>query len=351
MVTAVDIGVLALTSGGAKLAAELAPELKARVYLPQRLRDRLNETGSITYFENWNGCVQQAFQKHRGLVFIMAAGIVVRTLAPLLGSKHTDPAVVVMDEKGQFAISLLSGHRGGANELAGRVADICGAVPVITTATDVRGKAAVDVLAEKLNCTLRPLKRVKYFNRLLAEEEYVELYSQWPLPGDMTAGMRVRHWREVASAGNFPSVIVSNRDIEVEGEDYILLTPRNLVVGVGCRKGISAAEVISAVRDTFHLYKLALPAIKTLASVEIKKQERGLIEAAEHLQVPLRFVSREDIHNLAGCYRESEIVKQKIGVGAVCEPSAIHVSRGKLLVPKQKMGRVTVAVAEQPLQW
>lgn len=346
-----NTAVLALTAGGASLALRLAGKLKAAVYLPERLSKAFNNERYVIYFDNWQEAAVEAFRKHRGLIFIMAAGIVVRTLAPLLQSKHCDPAVVVIDEAGKFAVSLLGGHRGGANDLARRAAELCGATPVITTATDVRGKMAVDVLGEKLGCTVYPPGRVKFFNRLLAEEEKVSLYSQWPLPEELTRGMQVQKWDDAADWGKSPSVIVTNRELKPEGENYILLIPLNLVVGVGCRRGVNYQDITGAIIEALSRYKFSVKAIKALASIDIKRNEQGLIKAAEELGVPLHFVTREEINNLDGKYAESDKVRKRIGVGGVCEPAAIQVSRGKLVIPKQVMGQVTVAAAEQPFMW
>jgi cobalt-precorrin 5A hydrolase len=352
MVTAAKVAVVALTAGGAMLANKIAHQLKTEVYVPTRLYKKTIQTSmSVHYFDDFDQCVEQIFGYHRQLIFIMATGIVVRKIAPLLNNKQVDPAVVVMDERANFAISLLSGHQGGANQLAHQVALITGATPVVTTATDVCHRGAVDVLAQKLRCNVYPLRRVKVFNRLLVENQMVNLYCQWPLPTGLNhRGLSLQVWSENI-APFLPAVIITNKLIP-HSEDVIKLRPRNLVVGIGCRRGVTANEVIAAIKFVFARYRLSLLSLKQVASVDLKYDEKGLLEATANLKVPITFVTKSEITSLAGQYHESDIVKKKIGVGAVCEPSALIVSgQGKLIVAKQILGRVTVAVAEQALWW
>lgn len=358
MTTGNKLAVIALTTGGADLAVEIARKLngqfKGNIYLPQRLNS-LPYTYThkyIYYFDDWHQCVKQLFNNHRKLVFIMATGIVVRSIAPLLVSKHQDPGVVVVDETARFVISLTGGHAGGANELANRVAKAIGAVSVITTATDVREKTAVDVMAAKLNCSIYPLGKVKLFNRMIAEGESIQLFCQWQLPDNLFTGLSIRRWEDINSAGNSPSIIISNLRLLPGVGTHIKLRPRNLVLGVGCRKGVTAREIIDGVKRTLANHNLSVLSLKSFASVDIKRNELGLIEASNYFKVPLDMVTREQIIQLTGYYTETKVVKEKIGVGAVCEPAAIQASgRGQLLVPKQIMNRVTVAVAEQSLRW
>lgn len=345
-----NLAVFALTSGGAALAGDLATNLGAHLYLPARLENssvskRLPE--STFFFDYFRKTVSSLFSSYRGFVFIMAAGIVVRTIAPLLRSKYTDPAVVVMDEAGQFAVSLVSGHVGGANELAGRVAVTVGAVPVITTATDVRGKPAVDMLAKQLNCIPVPSGMVKEINRALAEGEPVRLSSRWALPEDLTRGFEIAR---LSSARGWEVII--DRDVGPAQDNTLYLLPRNLVVGVGCRRGVPGDVVIEALDSVFAGLPGGSNRVKIIATIDIKKDEEGIYQAAHHYGLPVKIVSRAAIKELAENYEESEFVKKTLGVGGVCEPAAIIASnRGRVIIPKRKIGPVTVAVAEERLWW
>lgn len=344
-----SIAVLALTAGGAELAKSLAQGLgKVQLYLPQRLQG-LVVSGDTTYFTDWRQMAKEVFQRHQRMIFIMACGIVVRTLAPWLVGKNIDPAVVVLDEKGQFAISLLSGHVGGANELARQVARVTGGTPVITTATDVNGAPAVDLLAQQTSCSPYPASQVKLFNRWLVEGEKVTLFCRWPLPEDLQQGFHyIENLDQLPLTG--PVVYLTNRLTPTTGQPRLLLRPRNLVVGVGCRQGVTLQQVIKAVKTACKLGRFSLLSLACLATVDLKLQEPALQQAAAYFKVPLVAVSREEIAKLEGQFTPSDFVRQKIGVGGVCEPAAMLASSGgQIIVPKQKLGPVTAAIAEARL--
>lgn len=351
MAVAANTAIVALTAGGAMLADKIALHLQAELYLPTRLKEVIHLSTPTYYFDDFSQCVKQLFSSRNQLIFIMATGIVVRKIADLLVDKQVDPAVVVMDERANFAISLLSGHHGGANKLARQLSLISGARPVITTATDVCGKGAVDLLAQSLQCNVYPAQEIKTFNRLLVEDQPVNLYSQWPLPvGLNLEGFLLQSWTDNVDLTP-PAVVITNRLVP-QTTNIIKLRPQNLVVGIGCRRGVTMDEVISAIKSVLTNYELSFYSVKQIATVDLKDNEQGLLAAAAKLKVPIEFVAKKQILGLAGQYQHSDKVQEKIGVGAVCEPAAMIVSRqGKLIVKKQIIGRVTVAVAEQALWW
>lgn len=346
-----NMAIFALTSGGAIQAGKLAQKTGGRLYLPARFQQEntvmTGLPGTTSYFHAFKETVREAFWRYRAFVFVMATGIVVRTIAPLLESKYTDPAVVVVDETGKFAVSLVAGHLGGANELARRVAVILDGTAVITTATDVEGKPAVDILAGQLNCVPFPCNMVKYVNRALAEGESVCLKSRWPLPREAVKGFNTS---KPASEGNW-QVVVDSAPQEVVNKSLYLL-PRNLVIGVGCRRGTPGELILEAVEKVLADIPGGKSRIKALASIDIKKNEAGIKYAAKYYGVPLQIISRGAIEELEGVFEESEFVKKTVGVGGVCEPAAIIASnRGKVIIPKRKIKSVTVAVAEEKLWW
>lgn len=344
------IAVLALTNGGADLAQKLAGLCQdADLYLPQRLTsDRY--PGQTIFYDHWQETVKTVFDQYNQIIFIMATGIVVRTLAPLLQSKRTDPAVVVLDERGQHAISLLAGHLGGANDLARRIAALIGGTAVITTATDVAGVPSLDLLAKELACEVYPFRGIKLFNRLLVEGKPVQIVSPWRLKPEVRQGLTVSHPANCRSQG--PVVYITNQLVPHRGEPRLMLRPRNLVAGVGCRKGVSGAQIIAAIKETFRCSGYSLLSLRALSTVDLKMQEPGLLQAARYFRVPLIEVTREQIQHLTVQYNQSDFVKEQIGVGGVCEPAAITASgRGQIKVPKQKIGPVTVALAEAKLWW
>ncbi|ABO51214.1 cobalamin (vitamin B12) biosynthesis CbiG protein [Desulforamulus reducens MI-1] len=344
------VAVLALTGGGARLAQKLVCLLEdADLYLPERLSSDV-DLSHTAFYRKWQAVVKMIFRQYSQLIFIMATGIVVRTLAPLLQSKRTDPAVVVLDEKGQHAISLLSGHLGGANVLAQRIAVLIGGTAVITTATDVVGVPSLDVLAKALDCGVYPCQRIKLFNRLLVEGEPVQIVSPWAVKPEVMQGLTLSQPDNNRPKG--PVVHITNHLVQHKGEPRLMLRPKNLVAGVGCRKGVSGEQIVTAVKGAFRLADYSLLSLKSLATVDLKMQEPGLLQAASYFRVPLIEVTREQIKNLSVQYTQSDFVKEQIGVGGVCEPAAITASgMGQIKVPKQKIGPVTVAIAEAKLWW
>ncbi len=345
--------ILCLTEQGAELATRLGESLdrNAILYIPKRL-ESLNTKGykkQIKYFENWQEMFSGVFSSYSRIICIMATGIVVRSLSPLLNSKYSDPAVVVVDEKGAFAISLLSGHVGGANTLAKEVADKLSGQAVITTATDVREKPAVDVLAAELTGVALPRENVKLFNRLLVENKTVYMSSPFPLVSTIKQGFVWREWSNDVE----PVVLISPYVQEAGGERQVLqILPRNLVVGVGCRKGVTLEEVTTALRETLNKYSIDERCIKTLATIDFKGEEEALQLLSKKMQVPLITVTKEEINTLEGTFDPSEWVKKQIGVGGVCEPAAKLVAKkGLTIVPKQKVGPVTISVAVEKSWW
>ncbi len=194
--------------------------------------------------------VRQSWAKGGRLVFIMAAGIVVRAIAPLLTDKRTDPAVVVMDELGLHVVSLLSGHVGGANALAGEIARLCGGAAVITTASDVAGLPGLDLWAQNEDLAIEDWKRLPGTGAKLVDQKTLRLFSDVPLDAP-----------EVFLPTEDPAhadVVVTNKEMEAQA-DALTLRPKNLVVGIGCNRGTSADEIEGAVRKTFAGAQALLP--------------------------------------------------------------------------------------------
>lgn len=376
------VAVVALTGGGAATAARLASRLpgsnlngdrsgaasryrveQVKVFLPEKLR---SGNFAADYYDCPTGeLLRRTFHDFQGLVLIMAAGIAVRSLAPLLQGKERDPAVVVMDERGQFAVSLLSGHLGGANDLARAVASVLGAVPVITTSTDVRGHLAVDVLARDLGVKLEPVKQLVAVNSAIARGSRIMLISQIPLP----LGKDHQLWQdscwqvdisredlwlraEAALAKGAIPVLLTCK----QGPDrFLYLRPLSIVAGVGCRKGIAADEILKAVRDAFSLAGISPLSLRKTVSIEAKAHEEGILRAAAELRVETEFYPAETLSKILSQHQglaQSEFVNTQMGVGGVCEPASLAGCRqGKLILGKQANQGVTVALAEEESGW
>ncbi len=316
------LAVLAVTRGGCRLGRQVAVALDAEFVdcAGQGVRAHLARL--------WSCC--------EGLVCIMATGIVVRLVAPLLEDKEHDPAVVVSDEKGRYAISLLSGHLGGANQLAREVAGITGGQAVITTASDVCGRTGLDLWIREQRLIPGQGRSLTSMMAQLVNQGSLRLFSEGvlaPLPSDL---------RPVDSPDRADMVVTCRLRRPAKG---LLLHPPVLVVGIGCNRGTTADEIQAVVQATLAEQELAWEAVASLATIDLKKDEAGLLGFAERNGLELAFYSREALNQVAGT-SQSATVFRATGAWGVAEPAAIlGAGQGPLLVPKVKAGNVTVAVA------
>lgn len=352
------LAVVAITRQGAALAGTVTGILETSgfevsLFLPGRFAH--GRPGANIFNKPLSEMVAGLFKSYDGLVMIMALGIVIRVIAPWVEDKRTDPAVVVLGEKGEFVISALSGHLGGANDLARLLAGKLGAVPVVTTATDVNGLTAVDVLARDYQLAMEPFEAVRGVNSALVNGEPVWLHSEYPMPVE-PAGFTLVSERVVKSRPPGAWAVIITGSCRGVGGRSLLLRPRNLVAGIGCRRGVGVNSILEAVHSAMDMLGKSILCLRALATVEIKAGEPGLIEAAGQLEVPLLDYSKEEIGEVfrarGSLLSYSSLVQQKIGVGGVCEPAALLASpRGRLILPKTKFPGVTVAVAEESSGW
>jgi len=323
------LAVLALSRGGCDLGQRLADAL-AGDFFP--CKGRL----ATVMAEVWT--------EYREIVCIMATGIVVRTIAPLLRDKYRDPAVVVCDEVGRFAVSLLSGHLGGANDLAHRVATATGGQAVLTTASDVLGRTALDLWCRDWGLTPASKDALTRAMGKLVDRGSLTLWSRYPLP-ELPTDLTPVTERTTANL-----VIDSRTDVCESGA---LLHPKALVVGIGCNRGTAASAIAQAVEATCQQHRLATQAIAQLASIDLKQDEIGLLEYAQVRGFDIVFFSKEHLNRVEGI-TASETVLRATGAKGVAEPAALLGAGGgsTLLVPKIKWPDVTTAVAEiaDPLQ-
>lgn len=282
---------------------------------------------------------ERAFVECDALVFVGAAGIAVRAIAPFVESKASDPAVLCMDEQGRFLISLLSGHLGGANELTRKIAALVGAVPVITTATDAGGRFSVDDFARRENMFLDDLKLAKEIAADVVEQRTIGLYSDFELCGRIPPELSVQKRGELG-------ISISLDDTYNPFPRTLHLVPRITVLGIGCRRGTSADQIEAAVRRVLEQNQISMHSAVKAASVDLKKDEPGLLEFCRRWNLSFLTYTAEELLAVEGEFTESEFVKQTVGVGNVCERSALKASgRKRLLQGKTAADGVTVAVA------
>ncbi|MGA9754536.1 MAG: cobalamin biosynthesis protein [Desulfobaccales bacterium] len=338
------IKILALTPAGAALARRLARGIKeAQCWLPAA---QAREPGDQA-FSRLSEAFREAFAQGDNLVCIMAAGIVVRGSAPFLKGKDTDPGVVVVDEAGRFAISLLSGHLGGANELARKVARILGGTPVITTATDVQGLPALDVLAVEHGLTIENLPEVRTISMALLEGRPIRVVDPDNYLADMVSAYPERFAPEpdldLALHAPGPTVYVGFRERPWPPE-WLRLRPRNLVAGMGCHKGTPGDELIEFIKQSFQQAGLSLLSLRALATIEAKKEEPGLRMAARSLGVKFLWFTATELQEIP-VPTPSPRVARHMKVASVSEAAALKAGGVELIVPKRKAANATLAVA------
>lgn len=387
--------IIALTRFGAALALRLKTRLPGSdCFLPSR-----HAAEGAAGFDRLAELLPDLWGRYENLVCIMASGIVVRLIAPHLSNKSTDPAVVVLDEKGTFAVSLLSGHLGGANRLAHRIGELIGAQPVITTASDVQGKPALDLIAADAGLEIENIRFLSRVSRAVIEDEPLWIFDpegrigshfeDQPgvtlLPGESPGagepvldqgadprrsgssrfqtgitrseaqgeegGSRTRkpdwpgqteteHSRVRAGIGVWVSEILAPAKVKC-----LKLRPRNLVVGVGCNRGTAADEIVGLVEQAFRREKLSPLSIRNFASVDLKADEPGLLDAARTFGRDMVFIPRTELDRVR-VPNPSTTVAKHIGVESVCEATALLSAQSRtLILTKQKSANATLAVA------
>ena len=281
----------------------------------------------------------ECFPVCEALVFVGAVGIAVRAVAPHIGSKTSDPAVVCVDETGRWAIPILSGHLGGANTLAAGIAALTGGEAVVTTATDLNGLFAVDLWAKKQGMAVVNPERIKRVSAKILRRETVVIDSPYPLP---------RPAPESVQCGAPGDVLVSYRSAETSA---LQLAPKVLTLGIGCKRG-TGAQTLEAVFSRFCAERRILPeAIEKAASIDVKRDEPGLLALCTSHNWPLAFYGAEELRAVPGDYTASRFVENAVGVDNVCERAAVCCANGKLIEKKYARDGVTFALAERRAEY
>ncbi len=335
--------VWALTPNGARLAGQIADAMSgSRVFLPAKVAHTVDGAEA---FWRLKDTIREQFNAFRQHVFIMATGIVVRSIADRLVHKTRDPAVVVCDEAGRFAISLVSGHVGGANTLAQSVAAITGGQPVITTATDVNQKPAIDLIAMRNHLVIENPAAIKTVNMALITGDPIRVHDSYGLVIPHLPPDQVMPVADISPTSQGAAVFVGHMQLDLP-PDVLVLRPGSLVAGMGCNRGTEVEEMRHLLEETFGANHLSLSSLRVLASVDLKADEPGLLALAESLNVTLVFFTRQQLNTVTEVPSPSAMVEKHIGVRSVCEAAALlATNRGRLIVPKRKTANVTLAVA------
>lgn len=302
--------------------------------LAERLKGLYPDLEIITFSA---GAAKKKWDECKSFIFIMAAGIVVRTIGPLIKDKRSDPAVVVLDENGKYAVSLLSGHLGGANERSREIAGFLKGEAIVTTASDVNGLTSIDLWARDNGLVIEDWKLLPRTGTFLVNRGSLNVYTdiEIALPDEFVkvddpaaADLLITHTKSLSS------------------ESGLYLRPKDLFVGIGCNRGTSAGEIEAAVRNVLDKYNFSFSSVRSIATIDLKAEEPGMKVFVKKCSFGLLSFRPEELNNVSGV-SWSDAAFRATGAKAVAEPSALLAAGAEmLLVPKQKIGNVTVAVAE-----
>lgn len=317
----------------------------------KRLTDILSESDITSYtlekyrFDNRVkplGNLKETVKRHftdDAVIFIGAVGIAVRSIAPYIKDKFCDPAVLVIDELGRYVIPLLSGHVGGANELANYIGEALSAAPIITTATDINGTFAVDIFAKKNNLLISSRKLAKDVSAALLDNNCIDIDSD-------IKSIDVKELRKKLNPKNKACDIKVRITDRIYDDTVLTLIPKNLYIGVGCKKNTDADKMWDFVNDIFRLEGLDIRAVKSIGSIDIKRDEDAVKNLANRLNVPFLTFTKDELNSVSGDFFESEFVRKTVGVGNVCE-RAVCIQCNNLIVKKTAREGMTVAIGRE----
>lgn len=353
-----QIAIVTLTRNSVAVGRSLLAKMdQGLLFAPKRFLEDTDQGKHIQpTYTSIRQTLQSAFQKHQALVAVMSSGIVVREIAPLLRSKHVDPAVVVIDEAGRYIFSLLSGHKGGANQLAEKCAEILGGQAVITTASDIQGLPALDLLSEQHGWIMGSTEYLTTLSSALVNGELIHVFQDsgfpgWlpdPLPGNIS---RCKTFKGTLSNETLYAVCVTYRDIADDlrdaGKKALVMHPPSLHLGIGCNRDTPAAEIESAVRQVFKTYQLSANSLAAVASIDLKADEQGLLDFCKKWGLELITFTAEELSAFGGDLpNPSKYALENVGAPGVAEPAAALSAGSEVwLVEKQIFENVTVAVA------
>ena len=314
------------------------------------IKEKLDTDSTIiradVFYKNVKKYLKIAFYEYDAIIAVMASGILIRSIAPYIESKTSDPAVLNIDDNGNFVISTLSGHLGGANSLTNKIAALIEATPVITTSSDINNRLGIDVLARDLYLSVDRPEEILFFNKAILEGHEITLTSKTRKEYliDYIKGNTL----EIDVCFNY-SDNVDDDEIRVGLDGHeLILKERKMVVGIGCRRGKECEKIYEGFKKSLNDLKIGKSRVNQLASAEIKKDEKGILELSEKLDIPVEFVDLEKLKLFeSNDVQKSEFVKSKFGIYGVCEPSALIMAGfdSKLIYKKTSYGGVTISVA------
>jgi cobalt-precorrin 5A hydrolase len=336
------IYLVSFTRAGSKLNQTICMRLNEKGHECEGYSDiRYHDEFGLRHMEEslnlWTG---NRFHSCDGFIFIGACGIAVRGVAPFVKDKYTDPAVVTVDELGNYVIPLLSGHVGGGNELAHEVALITGGIPIISTATDLNHVFAVDVFAKRNELLITDRILAKEISVELLEGKQITLSSDLPLEGKLPNGISYKDKNENKK------IDITIFDKEDRDSNTLRLIPKIVCLGIGCRKGTDACKLEEFVLEELHKLNISIESVVRIVSIDIKKEEFAIKQLSEKHNWDFITYSEEELNKVQGDFKESDFVRSITGVGNVCERAAVlGSSNGQLILQKTVREGMTLAVA------
>lgn len=341
-----ELSIISFTAKGRMLSEKINHLLGQQLHMHQYCKSEKylfqGEDGPKCCKESLNDWTKVQFSMGRAILFIGACGIAVRAIAPHLKDKLSDVPVLVMDEAGNYIIPILSGHYGGANELGRMIAEKTGAAAVITTATDINRRFAVDLFAKKNHLVIGDKNAIKKISSSILAGEKVSVAVEGCVKGDIPKELTL------VETGSEASVLISPYR-RFEWTNVLQLYPKAFVLGIGCRRGKGCAEIEGTVGKQLERLCIPLEAVAKVASADLKKDEAGLCAFAERHGLSFETFSPEALAAVAGEYTASAFVERQLGVDNVCERAAMAASGagGRLILRKQAENGITLAVAER----
>ena len=345
------VSVLAITKNGINIGIklkELFPNWE--IFAPVKLS---NENNSIIWYsEPTSDKIIELFKNSNALICLFSLGAVIRLIAPHLKDKKTDPAVIVIDDKTNFVISVLSGHIGGANELTQEISEKLNALPVITTAADVNKTIAVDLVGREFGWRIDDDTTVTKISAHMVNAEPIGVFQQtndqkWykQLPKNVTIYDSLEELKESNSKAH---LIISDEIIDNElSQESVIYRPQSLVIGIGLHWDTTKDTIKEGIEHCLKKFNLSSKSIAKLVSIKKPENVQGLIDLGKEMQVPVEYVDREELAEII-TPNPSTTVKAFEGTASVSEAAAIKVSKGELIVEKQKFPpNLTVAIARK----
>ena len=338
----IKIAIISVSNKGLKLA--------------QNLKELLDKDSTIIktdlYHKDVKNTFKLIFPEYDAVIAIMASGILIRSIAPLINSKDKDPAILNIDDKGQFVISILSGHLGGGNSLTSKVADLLNATAVITTSTDVNKKLGIDVLARDLYLKINDKSQIVYFNKAILDNQKIEFKLNSNKNYNYLFEYLKNNTLEMNVLYSYSDKINSDEIHVFVNEHEIILKEKKIVVGVGCKKNKSSKDIFDAVEKSLDKLNLSPSRVNCIASASIKKDEKGILDISKKLNLSVYFVSIDKMKLFTNSdISKSEFVKSKFGIYGVCEPAALITAGfdSKLIFKKTSYSGVTIAISVSDL--